>query len=205
MSVNSSSPFKRIGILGGTFDPIHYAHLFIAEQARVQYDLDQVLFVPNATPPHKRRMKISPAELRCEMVRLAIQDNPHFDLSLIEQSRPGNSYTVDTLNQLHDNLPGCELFFISGTDAISELATWHKPERILQLATILVAERRGFSYARLGDKLPSHYMARILPLKGERCAISATQIRRLLKSNLPVKYLTPYPVVKYISERGLYR
>jgi nicotinate-nucleotide adenylyltransferase len=205
VSVNSSSPFKKIGIFGGTFDPIHYAHLFIAEQAYAQYELDKVLFVPNATPPHKRRMKISSAELRCEMVRLAIQDNPHFELSLIEQSRPGNSYTVDTLNQLHDHFEGCELFFISGTDAISELATWHMPERILHLATILVAERRGFSYARLGEKLPAHYMAKILRLKGERCAISATQIRRLIKSNLPVKYLTPDPVVEYISKRGLYR
>lgn len=205
MSDNPSSFPKRIGILGGTFDPIHYAHLFIAEQARIQYNLGKVLFVPNATPPHKRRMKISCPELRCEMVRLAIRDNPNFDLSLIEQSRPGNSYTVDTLAQLHDNLPGCELFFISGTDAISELTSWQMPERILQLATILVAERRGFSYERLCAKLPSHYMDRILPLKGERCAISATQIRRLIRSHLPVKYLTPDPVVSYILERGLYR
>jgi nicotinate-nucleotide adenylyltransferase len=195
----------RTGILGGTFDPIHFAHLYIAEQARVQYALDRVLFIPNSVPPHKKKMKISPSEIRCQMIEIALRDNPAFSLSRIEVDRCGVSYTADTLLQLRHQSPEDSFFFITGTDAMAFFPSWHRPETILELCTCLVAERKGFGYAKLMAQFPESYKKKIYPLKGQRLAISATCIRQHIQKSLPIRYLTPDGVAQFISENNVYQ
>src|SRR5947209_3226451 len=131
----------RVGVFGGTFDPIHLGHLILAEQCREQAELDQVLFMPAALPPHKQQQPLTPFAQRAEMLALAISGHPPFRVEELEKDRPGPSYTVDTLNELHAHRPGDELFFMIGSDSLSELASWYQPKRVLELATLLVVAR----------------------------------------------------------------
>ena len=195
----------RLGILGGTFDPIHNAHLFIAEEARVRVGLDRVLFVPNAVPPHKISHDVTPAVHRLAMTQLAIQTNPDFDGSALEIERPGPSYTVDTLNALKQAHPGADLFFITGMDTLPEIATWHRPEEILRLCTFIAAERPGYVFDPAQKGLLPGLPERVLPLPTTHLDISATEIRRRVREGLPIRYLTPDAVVDYIARHGLYR
>ncbi|HLY65289.1 MAG TPA: nicotinate-nucleotide adenylyltransferase, partial [Chloroflexota bacterium] len=148
----------RIGILGGTFDPIHYGHLVAGEEVRCALGLERILFVPAARPPHKVDYKVSPAELRLEMVRLAIADNPAFEVSTVDVDRAGYSYTVDTVAMLQERLgPHAELFFILGEDALADLPTWHHPEKLLQMCQLIAVNRPGyhsFSLRLLDRQLP---------------------------------------------------
>jgi nicotinate-nucleotide adenylyltransferase len=195
----------RLGILGGTFDPIHYGHLFLAEETRARFRLDGVVFVPNGNPPHKNAGAVTPAAHRYALTQLAIRDNPAFRCSPMEMRRAGPAYTVETLTQLHAENPGAELFYITGVDAIAEILTWRRPEEVIRLATFIAAARPGFTLEMLQNRLPPAYLDRILPMDSPMLNISSTEIRRRLRRNLPVRYLLPDAALEYICEHGLYR
>ncbi len=194
----------RLGILGGTFDPIHNAHLFIAEEARVELGLDQVLFIPNRLPPHKPAKSLTPANHRYRMTELATSSNRHFACSGIEIERGGPSFSVDTLNLLAHQLPTAEFFFITGMDTVAEIGTWRRPEEVLRLCKIAGIARPGFDAALVLTGLPASYAKRIVPLEATHLDISSTEIRERVRKGLPIRYLTPDPVVEYIAEYGLY-
>jgi nicotinate-nucleotide adenylyltransferase len=196
--------FMRLGIFGGTFDPIHIAHLFVAEEARVRCALDKVLFVPNAVPPHKAR-EVSAPERRLEMTRLATASNPAFEVSPIELERPGRSYTVDTLAALKAQHPQAELFFIIGTDALAEIQTWRKPEEVARRCMFIVPERPGCTLDDLRRMLAPVFMERVLPLPTLHLAVSSTDIRLRVREGHPIRYLTADAVADYIAENRLYK
>lgn len=192
----------RIGILGGTFDPIHIGHLIIGQETLRCCSLDRVIFIPSADPPHKRSSKMAPAEVRAEMVRLAIADNPFFELSRIELDRPGISYTVDTLQILRRRLgDSAQLFLIIGADGAVEMRTWCDPESVLELAQVTVVGRPGFDLQQVDPGLGRQMTFLETPLVD----VSSTDIRRRLRAGDPVRYLLPEPVVRFIQSRGLYR
>src|SRR5262245_17154900 len=141
----------RVGVFGGTFDPVHFAHLILAEQCREQAKLDQLLFMPALTPPHKQRYSITPFAQRVEMLALAISGHPAFQIDELEKDRAGPSYTVDTLAQLTQTRPGDEFYFILGSDSLRDLPTWRQPRRIVELATLLVVTRAEFPTPSEGE------------------------------------------------------
>ena len=194
----------RLGILGGTFDPIHYGHLFIAEEARARFRLDHVLFMPNGMPPHKRDEALAPAKHRYAMTLIATHANQGFRCSPMEIQRAGPSYTIDTLTQLRAQAPDAELFCITGVDAVAEIMTWRRHEEVIQQATFIVATRPGFDLNRLKE-LPHPYLERILLLGSTALGISSTDIRTRLRQGLPVRYLTPDAVLNYIRKNALYQ
>lgn len=192
---------KGIGILGGTFDPIHWGHLILAEQASEKFNLDQVIFIPAAKPPHKKGKKISSAKVRLEMVKLALKDNPKFFLSEIELKRSGYSYTVETLTALKKLYPNFELYFLTGSDMLKEIYNWRKPEQIYQLAKIVIAYRPGFDKINFKNK----FTKKSLFLEIPALDISSTQIREKVKNKKSIKYLVHPEVERYIKEKKLYR
>jgi len=197
----------RIGILGGTFDPIHYAHLAIAEEARTQLGLDWVVFVPAGHPPHKPHVVITPAHYRLGMLELALATNPHFLISRVDLERPGPCYTVDTLVVLQEEWGAeAELWLIVGADSLLELRTWHHPERIIQLARLAVAPRPGnpLRRAELERSLPGLY-ERMRMIQAPLLEISGTDLRRRVREGRPVKYYLPEQVEAFIFEQGLYQ
>lgn len=200
----------RVGIFGGTFDPIHIGHLVLAEQCREQCRLDEVWFVPASVPPHKQDTIISPANARCEMIEFAIAGNPQFRLSRIELDRAGPSYTVTTLEGLHAEDPTRELFLLVGADSIRDLPTWRQPERILELATV-VAVNRGrdlLTPAEVEQRLIDHVgpvaSTRIRCIQMPGIDVSASDIRRRIEVGLSIRYLVPRAVEMYIHERRIY-
>ena len=195
----------RIGLLGGSFDPIHYGHLAIAEEARVMLGLDRVIFIPAARQPLKGGRHGASSAQRLEMAQRACATNTAFEVSPAELKRSGPSYTVITLELLRKTLPG-ELFFILGADAASDLGRWYAAERIIELARIVVVGRPGAvgDQARLLDAFPA-LAEQMLLLEGPRLDISSTSIRRRVSIGQPIRYLTPDPVVEYISQYRLYR
>ncbi len=197
----------RVGVLGGTFDPIHLGHLILAEQAREALRLQQLLFVPASQPWRKGDRAITPAHHRLNMVRLALADTP-FETSTLEMDREGPCYTVDTLEQLRHGLrPASLMFFILGYDALQDLPNWHEPQRIVALATLAVAPRPGVNADDLAalEKLLPGLSARIVWLPMPRIDISASDIRERLRASRSIRYLVPGPVEAYIREQGLYR
>ena len=194
----------RLGIIGGTFDPIHYGHLFIAEEARARFQLNHVAFIPNGQPPHKKDLNVTPARHRYAMTQTAIAGNPNFICSPIEMQRPGLSYTVDTLAALKEMYPDAELFYITGVDAIAEILSWKRHEDVIRMATFLAATRPGFDLRSLKEKLPQDYLSRVLLIGSTYLGISSTDIRDRVRQNLPARYLTPDSVLKYIYQNQLY-
>ena len=197
----------NVGILGGTFDPIHYGHLVAGEEARCTMGLERVLFVPSARPPHKMEYPVTPPDVRVEMVRLAIADNPYFELSTVEIDRPGLSYSVDTIGVLQEQLgPEARLYFILGEDALADLPTWHQPERLLELCQLIAVNRPGyhsFSLRLLERQLPG-VERRVHPVRIPELAIWSTELRARVASGLPIRYLVPDAVHAYIYQHGLY-
>jgi nicotinate-nucleotide adenylyltransferase len=197
---------KRIGLFGGTFDPVHYGHLVIAEDARVYLRLDQVLFAPAYQPPHKPHGSYSAFEHRVHMVELAAAANSYFGLSLIETRLPVPSYTVDTVRALQAELGlGAKLYFIMGMDSLANILTWHKPEELLRLCRIVVAERAGYQVdiAALEAKLPglSHSLELI---DTPELSISSTDLQRRVRCKLSIRYQVPCSVERYIRQHRLY-
>ncbi len=197
----------NIGILGGTFDPVHIAHIMLAEEAKTRLDLAEVLFVPTARTPLKQDTGISPVEHRVRMLELAIEDYEHFKLSIIEIDRAGKSYTVDTLSGLKDELgAGHELFFIIGVDSLETLPGWKEPERLIEMCRLVVVARPGYSLPDLDalEKRVAGISERIILLDKPLVDISATDIRKRVAEGLPIDHLVPGPVEKYIKEHELY-
>ena len=196
---------KRIGIMGGTFDPIHYGHLVTAEGALQQFNLDKVVFVPSGAPPHKKDIVISPACHRCAMVELAIASNPHFSLSRVEVEREGYSYAADTVTEfLRVYGRETQIFFITGADAIKALMSWHKVDELMSKCCFIAATRPGFNF-EWDAQLPPQYRERIFPLKVTALAISSSEIRNMTAAGKTIKYLLPEPVESYIQKQGHYR
>jgi len=191
---------QRLGILGGTFNPITIAHLVIAEQVSEVRRLDKVLFVPARVPPHKSASDVAPAMDRYHMTVLGTQSNPRFEVSRIELDRPGKSFTKDTLQELLDMYPGTELFYIIGSDAVAELSTWREPELVLKLARFLVVARPGYDLSQLEDRYKKS--VDIVPVVG--LDISSSEIRERVRQGRSIKYFVPEKVEEYIQEKGLY-
>lgn len=192
---------QRVGVLGGTFDPIHIGHVLLAQFVRERLALGTVLFVPAADPPHKEgRRDLAPAADRWAMVERAIEGIPYFQGSRLELDRPGKSYMVDTLQELRRLHPAVELFLIIGADNISQLATWYEPQGILTLCTVVAGSRIT------GEALGTDELAgKVLVVETPVIQVSSTQIRSRLEQGLPVRHLVPERVDAYIQERGLYQ
>ena len=191
----------RLGILGGTFDPVHLAHLILGEEAREQLELERVLFVPAGQPWRKAGRQIAPAKDRLAMLRLATEDNHTFEVSEVELDRAGPSYTVDTLASLKEQHAGAELFFIMGQDALSDLPNWHDPARIAQLAILAVAAREGDDALELPPTIGASVERVAMPM----VAISGSDIRKRMAAGRSIRYLVPSAVEAYIREHALYR
>jgi nicotinate-nucleotide adenylyltransferase len=194
-----------IGVFGGTFDPVHLAHLAMAEAARDALALDQVLFVPAGVPPHKPGQAITDAVHRLAMVELAIAGNDAFAVSRIELDRPGPSYTLDTLTALAVDHP--DLTLILSAEAFAGLPSWHEPERVLALARVAVAPRDGYADVGpgfLGEHFPG-IGARVIFLDGPRLRLSASELRDRAAAGRSLRYLVPDAVAAYIGDHGLYR
>jgi nicotinate-nucleotide adenylyltransferase len=195
----------RVGLLGGTFNPPHIAHLVCAQEACVQLGLDRVVFVPVHAPPHKEVEADPGVEHRVELCRRAVAGDERFSVSRIEADVPGRSYTVDTLRRLHESSPEHELTFIVGGDMAQALPTWHEPEAVLALARLGVAEREGVRRADIGDRLSGLCDAdRIDFFDMPRLDISSSMIRRRVAAGRPIRYLVPDAVADYISSARLY-
>jgi len=192
---------KRLGILGGTFDPIHSGHLILAEQLKDELKLQKVIFIPSANPPHKENHPVSPAKDRLKMVKIAIQDNPDFLISDIELRRGGKSYTIDTLTRLVKFYKDSELFFLLGSDAIDELPTWKEPDKIFQKVKVVIALRPGFD--RINQKNRFVQKSLVVPINGLN--ISSSQIRERIREGKSIRYLVPPGVEKFIRSKKLYR
>jgi nicotinate-nucleotide adenylyltransferase len=195
----------RIGIIGGSFDPIHFGHLAIAEEARATLRLDRVLFVPAARQPFKATSHAAPPEMRLAMTRLACAPNTAFEASDVELERPGPSYTVDTLAALRATTDS-ELFFILGADALGDLPRWHAAQRIVEFARIVAVGRPGAhpDLSALTLALPG-IGGRLTQIAGPMLDISSTLLRQRVAAGLPIRYQAPDPVVDFIAEQALYR
>jgi nicotinate-nucleotide adenylyltransferase len=193
--------------MGGTFDPIHLAHLIAAEEARSVLNLDQVLFIPAGVPWMKANRQITEAHHRVAMVKLAIESNPHFKISTIELENPGWTYTVDTLEKLcQAAAPGTKLFLLMGWDGLSNMPQWKAPYRISKIASLVAFPRPGMEkpdISVLEQTMPG-VSDRMIMLDGPYLSISSTEIRRRLALGLSIRYLVPENVERYIVEHGLY-
>ncbi|NLF00113.1 MAG: nicotinate-nucleotide adenylyltransferase [Anaerolineales bacterium] len=205
--VSGAEPtIRRLGVLGGTFDPPHYAHLALAENSRVQLELDLVLFVPAGHPPHKLVEPPSPVHKRVAMVEAAIADNPAFILSRVDVERPGPHFTVRTLSLIHDEYPQAELFFIIGEDSLAEFHKWRDPAGIVRLARLAVMRRPGWQadVERLEQGVPE-VCGRVSWLDVPLLDISSTELRRRVRQGLPIRYLVPPSVDACVHTHRLYR
>ena len=195
------------GVFGGTFDPIHLAHLAVAEAARDAFGLRRVLFIPAAQPPHKPGRDISPVEDRLAMVEAAVEGNPAFEISRLEIERSGPSYTVDTLTALCESAPGDRLALILSAESYSEFGSWHEPRRILDLAALVVAPRVGYADADpdlIARQFPEA-RATVAFMDGPRIRLSASEIRQRAADGRSVRYLVPDAVAAYIGDHDLYQ
>lgn len=198
----------RLGILGGTFDPIHFGHLLAAEEARVALHLDRVLFAPAGDPPHKQGHPILPGAYRQAMVRLAIADNPAFEVSSVDMDRPGPHYTVDTIHLLRQEwgTDADETFFIMGADSLADLLTWHQPAQFIELCRLAVVARPGYrpDLAEMETALPG-ISRRLDCVEIPVLGISSSDLQRRVREGRSIRYQVPAAVARYIAEHGLYR
>ena len=199
---------RRIGIIGGTFNPIHNAHLFIAECAREQFKLDRVIFIPSGESYFKKGQDIPSGEIRYQLVKKATEDNPFFKVSRIEIDRPGDTYTIETLEQLSDMYPGDELYFIVGADTLNMIDKWVRFEDVLRACTILAAVRDDTDEEKMQTRIKELQTivpeARIESIHMGRLGISSTMIRDRVRADKSIKYLLPDACIEYIALKGLY-
>lgn len=198
----------RLGVMGGTFDPVHFGHLVTAEEALVQFNLDRVVFMPTGRPARKSHRDVTPAEHRYLMVVLATASNPDFEVSRLEIERPGATFTVDTMTSLRElHGPSAELFFISGADAVREILTWKDADRFAGLCTFIAATRPGYDadIAASPKEQASGPLPDVEYMAVPALAISSSDIRARVRDGRPIRYLLPESVVTYISKNGLYR
>lgn len=185
---------RKIGILGGTFDPPHIGHLIIAEEVRLALELEEVWFIPTYTPPHKDESETDATD-RIKMTELAIESNPYFKLNSIEIERSGKSYTIDTMNELLKLHPDCEFYFLIGADMVEYLPNWHRIDELLKLIEFVGVKRPGYHLKTPYD---------ILTVDVPTIDLSSTELRGRLKENRSVNYIVPEPVYAYIKGEGLY-
>jgi nicotinate-nucleotide adenylyltransferase len=198
---------RAIGILGGTFNPIHIGHLLMAQDALEQMELERVLFIPSATPPHKEVDKLAGARDRLRMIELAIRGNDRFEVDDIEIKRGGKSYSVDTLVQLKGRYPRTNFFFIIGADSLRELHLWREAKRLVTLCTFVTVPRPGFEAKPVIDpRLDGATRRRLRQhvLRGHACDIASRDIRARLSSGRSIRYLVPEAVRLYIEKNRLY-
>jgi nicotinate-nucleotide adenylyltransferase len=205
-STAMTTPTQRgpLGVLGGTFDPIHLGHLVLAERAREAFSLPTILFIPSGRPPHKPCSEVSQAERRWEMACLATASNPHFAVSRRELDREGPSFTILTLRELAAEGYG-PIYFITGADTVLEMPTWRQPDDILAESRVVAASRPGEDLGHLPERLGAQRAAKVTILPLEALDISSTGIRRRVAAGLSIKYLVPEAVEAYILGNGLYR
>lgn len=195
----------RLGVMGGTFDPLHWAHLVMAEEARIRFELEKVLFIPAGRPPHKPGYRVSDAEHRYAMALLGTAVNPAFEVSRIEVERPGPSYSVDTVRRLKEMYgPDTEIRFILGVDEALDIPNWHEAESLPDLVRFIAAPRPGFDLAELKTRLPARFYAAVEFLPMAPMDISGTEIRARVASGRSIRYLVPDSVEAYIRKHRLY-
>ncbi|MBA2559730.1 MAG: nicotinate-nucleotide adenylyltransferase [Propionibacteriales bacterium] len=193
---------QRVGVMGGTFDPIHHGHLVAASEVQAWFDLDEVVFVPTGQPWQKAEREVSPAEDRYLMTVIATASNPRFSVSRVDVDREGPTYTIDTLRDLHAARPGSDLFFITGADALAQILTWHDAAGVFQLAHFVGCTRPGTTIDDSTlEGLPAE---RVTIIEVPALAISSSECRARAHKAEPVWYLVPDGVVQYIAKRGLY-
>ncbi len=197
----------RLGILGGTFDPVHYGHLLLAEICRQQLDLAEVRLIPAGNPPHKSDQKITDGHTRADMLQLAVSGYPEFIVDRREIRRKGPSFTVDTLGELNSEFQEAELFFIVGADSLRDLPTWREPEKIASLATIVAVNRPGWPAptpeqitAWVGPELAGKIQTVTMP----GADLSASELRRRVRSRLGLRFMTPRAVEVFIEQHDVY-
>ncbi|HUI29175.1 MAG TPA: nicotinate-nucleotide adenylyltransferase [Candidatus Acidoferrales bacterium] len=198
MSEGSSA---RVGILGGTFNPPHIAHLIAAESATEQLRLDKMLFVPAAIPPHKLNEKIIPANVRLQMVKLAIKGNPKFEVCDIELKRSGASYSIDTIIELKGKFPDDKFFLVIGIDLLIDFYSWKDPEKILDKCDVVAMNRPGFALESVDQGL----LRRVEVLSVPGLDVSSSDIRRRVHSGRSIRFLVPQAVEEYIYANSIYR
>ena len=199
---------KKIGIMGGTFNPIHVGHLMLAENAYHHCDLDEVWFLPSADPPHKTHQKVLAYEHRSRMTELAIQDVPYFKKSDFETERTEYSYTAETLRLLREKYPDTEFYFIMGADSLFQIETWYEPHNVMSRAILLVAVRDHHSMIEMQeqmDYLIKKYQARIYLMNMPEIELSSQLIRQRVSHDETIRFFVPDKVRDYIYEHELYR
>ena len=202
-----SIPRRRVGIMGGTFDPIHIGHLILGESAKEQFSLEKVLFMPSGNPPHKRNRCGASNEQRVEMVRLAIASNPGFELSLEEMHEQGYVYTKETLRRLRQHHPDTEYYFIMGADSLLTFDSWNGPQEICDQCILTVAVRDSMDMETLDDAIirtKEKYRADIRKLESPNLDIASHSIRSWLAEGKSIRYYVSDPVLDYILEKGIY-
>jgi len=196
---------RRIGLLGGSFDPIHIGHLIMAESAREQNKLELVIFAPAGNPPHKSSRRLVPIKDRIAMIELAIASHANFLCSRIDAEPSEPSYTWRLLESVHEEFPDSDISFIMGGDSLREFGSWARPERILELASMAVIDRPGSEVDQsVRDAVPGLAEA-TTPVDAPMCSISSTEIRERVEERRSIRFLVPEPVREYIERRGLYR
>ncbi|MEX2289588.1 MAG: nicotinate-nucleotide adenylyltransferase [Mycobacteriales bacterium] len=200
-SLGSRCVGRRIGVMGGTFDPVHHGHLSAASEVAAEFALDEVVFVPTGTPWQKAHREVSPAEDRYLMTVIATASNPRFSVSRTDVDRAGPTYTIDTLRDMHRAIDPAELFFITGADALAQILGWHGAEGLFELAHFVGVSRPGYAPVDLG----SFPAGAVTLLEVPALAISSSDCRERVSRGHPVWYLVPDGVVQYIEKRSLYR
>ena len=199
---------KKYGIMGGTFDPIHYGHLVIANEVLSLFELDKIIFIPTGTPPHKVVKGLTSSYHRYMMTQFATMTNPDFDVSDIETTKSTVSYTIDTIRKLISGNEEDQFYFITGTDAVLELPAWKNTSEILSMCTFIAVNRPGYVVEGLDKKIKAitdKYGGEIFITKAPQLHISSTDIRNRIAGKKPVKYLLPETVEQYILKNGLYK
>lgn len=197
--ITETQPRRRLGVMGGTFDPIHHGHLVAASEAQARFGLDEVVFVPTGMPWQKAGRDVAPAEHRYLMTVVATASNPRFTVSRVDIERGGQTYTIDTLRDLHAQHPEADLFFITGADALARILSWKDADDLFALAHFIGVTRPGYELSEAG--LPA---ARVDLEEVPAMAISSTDCRRRVRAGEPIWYLVPDGVVQYITKYGLY-
>lgn len=196
---------RKIGIMGGTFDPIHNGHLLAADEAHAALGLSEVIFVPTGQPPHKAKQKVTSAEERYIMAELATANCPYFTVSRVEIDRKGESYTIDTLRTLR-TMPeyrGVQFYFITGLDAVLDIVSWKNPDEIMQMCSFVAVSRYGYTHKRM-EELPRELRDRIIPLEIPLLAISSTELRERIRTGRSIKFMVPPAVEQFIMKKSLY-
>jgi len=200
---------KRIGIMGGTFDPVHNGHLLLGKQAYEEYGLDEIWYMPSHIPPHKKDRTITASEDRIEMLNLALKDMSYCVLSEFEMKREGNTYTAHTLALLKEEYPEYEFYFIIGADSLFQIERWYHPEQVMALTTLMVSGREYEGAERSFDEqiayLTEKYGAKILPLHNEEVDIASADIRKSISEGRDISQDVPKEVEQYIRDHGLYK